>query len=50
MSETVAIRYLVTKGWLMLGDGWFTLHGIYNKPVCVDTAYYLQRNIDQGLI
>ena len=47
MSEAAAIRYLVTKGWQLLEDNWFALRGTYDHPVCVDTAYQLQCNLER---
>ena len=46
MSETAAIRYLVTKGWQLIEGEWFSLSGTYDQPVCIDTAFQLQRNLE----
>ena len=46
MTEASAIRYLLSKGWQVVEDGWYSLKGIYEEPVCVDTAYELQKMID----
>lgn len=47
MTEAAAIRYLVSKGWNMMEEGWFSLQGAYDEPVCVETAYHLQRGMDR---
>lgn len=47
MNEASAIRYLMSKGWKIVEDSWFTLKGMYEEPVCVDTAYELQKMLDQ---
>ena len=49
MSESAAIRYLITKGWQLLDGDWFSLRGTYDEPVCVDTAFQLQRNMERSL-
>ncbi len=47
MNEASATRYLIAKGWQLIEDGWFALTGMYDEPVCVDTAYELQKMRDQ---
>lgn len=47
MTEAAAIRYLISKGWLMLDDGWFFLRGVCNEPLCVEGAYHLQQKMDR---
>ncbi len=47
MTEAAAIRYLISKGWTMMGEGWFRLQGAYESPVCVETAYHLQRAMER---
>jgi hypothetical protein len=43
MTEAAAIRYLLSTGWQAIEDGWFRLRGMYEQPVCVETAYHLQK-------
>ena len=45
MTEAAAVRYLINKGWQMIEGEWFSLRGMAN-PVCLDTAYQMQRNIE----
>ena len=47
MTEAAIIRYLASKGWQKLEDDWFSLKGVYENPVCVEMAYYLQRNLEK---
>lgn len=47
MNTASAIRYLETKGWELIDQEWFRLKGMYEEPVCVDTAYELQKMLDQ---
>lgn len=47
MTEAAIIRYLASKGWQKIEDEWFTLKGAYESPVCVETAYHLQKNLDR---
>jgi len=49
MSEAAAIRYLVTKGWQLLEGDWFALRGTCDEPVCIDTAYQLQRMMESSM-
>jgi len=46
MTEAAAIRYLISKGWTMVEEGWFRLQGAYENPVCIETAYHLQRTME----
>ena len=46
MSETSAVRYLISKGWKVIEDEWLALCGVYDEPVCVETAYELQKMLD----
>ena len=47
MTEASAIRYLLNHGWNMIGDNWFCLTNHYESPVCVETAYQLQKMLEQ---
>ena len=46
MSEAAAVRYLISKGWNLMGDGWFTLRGACEAPVCVETAFHIQKRME----
>lgn len=46
MTEAVAIRYLLSKGWKQVEEGWFSLVGKCNDPVCVEAAILLQRRYE----
>jgi hypothetical protein len=46
MSQNAAVRYLESKGWEVVEEEWFRLQGHYEEPVCVDTAYELQKMMD----
>jgi hypothetical protein len=48
MTEAAAIRYLVSQGWQKLEEGWFSLRGMYEQPVCVETAYHLQKMMERA--
>jgi len=48
MTEAAAVRYLASKGWKMVEDGWFSLTDMYEQPVCVETAYHLQKLMDRA--
>jgi hypothetical protein len=47
MTEAAAVRYLVNKGWQLVEGEWFALRGLYDQPVCLDTAFQLQRNMEK---
>jgi hypothetical protein len=47
MTEAAAIRYLLTKGWQLIENDWFALRGATDQPVCLDTAFQIQRNMDR---
>lgn len=47
MTEAAATRYLLSKGWQAYEDGWFFLAGAYDRPVCLETAYHLQRSLER---
>jgi hypothetical protein len=49
MSEAAAIRYLTSRGWEMIDEGWFNLTGVYDAPVCVETAYHLQQTLERAV-
>lgn len=46
MTEAAATRYLLSRGWQAIEDGWFFLAGTCNRPVCLETAYHMQRNLE----
>ncbi len=48
MTEAAAIRYLVSQGWQAIDEGWFKLRGQYEQPVCVETAYHLQKMMERA--
>ena len=48
MNESSATRYLMSKGWKIIEEGWFALKGMYEEPVCIDTAYVLQQMLDDS--
>ena len=48
MTEAAAIRYLLNKGWYLIENDWFALRGQYDQPVCLDTAFQLQRNMEKA--
>jgi hypothetical protein len=50
MTEAAAIRYLISKGWQMVEDGWFSLRNLQEQPVCVETAYHLQKMMENTAI
>lgn len=43
MTEAAVVRYLVSHGWAVIEDGWCCLMGVCDSPVCVETAYHLQK-------
>ena len=45
MTEAAAIRYLLNKGWQLIDNEWFALRG--QQPVCLDTAFQMQRNMER---
>jgi hypothetical protein len=47
MTEAAAIRYLINKGWQLIDNDWFALRGMCEQPVCLDTAYQMQRNLER---
>lgn len=47
MNELSAIRYLVARGWTVVEEDFLSLTGHYEEPVCVDTAYELQKMLEQ---
>ncbi|MDB5478650.1 MAG: hypothetical protein JWM96_1145 [Alphaproteobacteria bacterium] len=46
MSEAAATRYLLSRGWNLIEDDWFSLQGMYDSPVCIETAFQLQKRLD----
>lgn len=48
MSEAAAMRYLISKGWSMIGEGWFVLRGACESPVCIETAFHMQKRMDMS--
>lgn len=46
MTEATAIRYLLNHGWEIVGEKWFRLRNRYDQPVCVETAYQLQKMLE----
>lgn len=48
MTEATVIRYLMTKGWNMIGEGWFSMRGVCDQPVCIETAFHMQKCRDMA--
>lgn len=49
MTEAAVIRYLTSKGWKIVEDGWFGLEGVY-ETVCLETAFHLQKRMEMAAV